>query len=415
MTYSNPINHKGPDPQIELGLKNIKSFLSVLGNPQDTIQNIVHVAGTNGKGSTIAFLESLLTNLAFKVGKYTSPHLINLTERYQINGEQITKEKFNSLFNALSKYSQFATLTHFEKLTAIAFQYFAEQNVDLLLLETGLGGRLDATNCIKKPILSLITNIGHDHQDFLGDTLQEISKEKAGILKPNIPFMTTAKGISLEVIVSQAQRIHSPQIELRKFILDKTKLGLKGSYQEGNAQLALNAFKYIHGLLNPQLPFKEDSYIETAIYKTQNWPGRFEIRQLKNKNIILDGAHNKEAANGLKQSLDEYFPKEKRIWLLGFLKNKDYREFLNQAVQKEDSVIFTFADTEVNSVVPKDLVIASSQIIQNIKISTNSEIREAFESAKNQLLKEEQKTILVVSGSLYLVGKVMELISESED
>ena len=218
------MNQKGPDPEINLSLIKIKTFLDLLGKPQNKIKLVVHIAGTNGKGSTLAFLEVLLKQNNLKIGKYTSPHLISVQERFQINNQTISAENFEKIWLKTCKEEGFAELTYFEQLTVIAFQYFATEEVDVLLLETGLGGRLDATNLIEKPALCLITNIDFDHCEYLGNTLAKIATEKAGILKAERPYLSTVSQDGLSEIIEQIGiEKKAIKLNLRPQILDKIK------------------------------------------------------------------------------------------------------------------------------------------------------------------------------------------------
>jgi dihydrofolate synthase/folylpolyglutamate synthase len=407
------INSKGPDTGIRLGLENIKTLLTALGNPQDTIPYVIHIAGTNGKGSTLAFLESLLKNSSFKVGKYTSPHLISVTERFVIDGEPISEAKLEEIVCLLNSSSEiFKELTFFEKLTAAAFYYFAQEQVDILLLETGLGGRLDASNVVAKPALTLITNIGFDHQEFLGESLSEIAVEKAGILKKNIPFCTTADEPALSVIREQAKKISAIELNLQNFSIPEQQLHLKGKHQKQNALLALNAYLYLINQVLPGQSNLEPQEIKYSAVYNAHWPGRFQEINYENCKIILDGAHNQAGAQSLKLTLKEFFPSKKKVWLLGFLKNKDFESMLNELIDPNDCVILTLPTNDSKSASLEILEACASKLKRASKVLSIENPKDALQVFCEKLKENPSEQIGIVSGSLYLVGEILQ-ISES--
>ena len=223
---------------IDLGLDRIKAALKELGNPQDDLK-FIHVAGTNGKGSTCAMLESILREAGYKTGLYTSPHIYEYTERIKVNGVEISKEDFARLYPKTEIH-----LTEFEILTIIAFRYFKEQNVEIVILETGMGGRLDATNVIKENLCSIITQIDLDHTDRLGKTKDEIAFEKAGIIKSNCPVVTS---MGYEAIRDRADELNSMLIFTSPFVPQDfvEALSLKGLHQIENLALVLSAINYL--------------------------------------------------------------------------------------------------------------------------------------------------------------------------
>lgn len=414
---------KGPDPGIKLQLKKIKSFLSLLGNPQNKFPYVIHIAGTNGKGSTLCFLESLLrAGTDFKIGKYTSPHLINITERFVIDQEPIREDKFKEIYKLLSSLQGFSELTFFEKLTALAFYFFAEEKVEVLLLETGLGGRLDATNCVDEPTLCLITNISLDHTEYLGDTIEKIAYEKAGILKPNVPFYTSlsssSQSLARNTIVKRAKEINSPILDLIDYEIDVNELGLKGNHQLSNANLALNAYFHLCNLFpkdrkksSSESDFKTESI--KVLYGPQNWPGRFQVKEFKGVTIVLDGAHNLEGGQTLRDSLEKIFPEKKKLWLLGFLMDKDYQSILKILLKPNEKVMLTLPTFPERSV---NLWEIKNFIENHTKASVfdcKNEPAEAFNCLLEHVHAKSEDSIIVVSGSLYLVGEILGLIQEN--
>ncbi len=401
------LNQTGPDPGIKLGLMNIKALLEAIGNPQDKIRATIHIAGTNGKGSTLAFLETLLRSIGLKVGKYTSPHLVTVTERFTLNGEQIAENELLRILLKLAENQAFANLTFFEKLTAAAFVFFEEAKVDVLLLETGLGGRLDATNTVRKPTLCLISSIGLDHQEYLGNTIQEIAFEKAGILKTDVPFFTTATKDALTVIEKQSNAIGAIKLNLKNFDLSQVNLGLKGKHQKENANLALNAFLYFQEILPNQAKKLSIKECLKIISEPINWPGRFQEVKKENKTIILDGAHNPAGAKTLRKNLDSLYSNQERVFLLGFLKTKDYKNILQIILKEGDSVILCLPDEESKSASLEEIQKYIKENFELKEIILEKNFEQAFIKFQNKF---EANFIGIITGSLYLLGKALTVL-----
>lgn len=309
--------------KINLGLERIRAVLELLGNPQDKLK-CIHVAGTNGKGSVCAILASILQEAGFKTGLYTSPHIFEYTERIKINGIDIPRETFARLVEKIVSLG--ADLTEFEILTAVMFEYFAQEKVDYVVLETGLGGRFDATNVIKSNLCAIITHIDLDHTERLGNTRSKIAFEKAGIIKPDCPVITSE---GYEEIKDAADANNSLFLLVTPFS-DTSGLSLKGTYQGANLALALNCIQ----LLFPQIP---QSVVKSALGKVQH-PCRFEFHP--DENLIIDGAHNPNGALALRESLDTYFPTEPRRFIFGCLRNKDYTTMMNTLFTLNDEIYF---------------------------------------------------------------------------
>lgn len=313
--------------KIKLGLERIRTVLERLGNPQDKLK-CIHVAGTNGKGSVCAILSTILREAGFKTGLYTSPHIFEYTERIQINGVQIQPEIFARLVEKVVELSD--ELTEFEILTAAMFKYFADENVDYVVLETGLGGRFDATNVIKSNLCAIITHIDLDHTERLGSTRSKIAFEKAGIIKPDCPLITSE---GYEEIKDTADANNSLFLLVTPFS-DTSDLALKGTYQGANLALALNCIQ----LLFPQIP---QTVVKSALSKVKH-PCRFEF--FEDKNLIIDGAHNPNGAVALHESLDTYFPAEPRRFIFGCLRHKDYETMMNTLFEARDEIYFYHFD-----------------------------------------------------------------------
>lgn len=312
---------------ISLGLDRMFKIMDLLGNPQDKL-NCIHVAGTNGKGSVCAILSSILTCAGQKVGLYTSPHIFKYTERIQICGTPITDDDFVKYVFEISDLADKNNidLTEFEVLTAVMFKYFYDNDVDVVVLETGLGGRFDATNIIKRNLCSIITHVDFDHTERLGNTIDEIASEKAGIIKPNCPCIVFE---GREVYRDVTDELGSLLLMVAPFA-PTTELALKGSYQQENLSLALAAIEEVF----PELP---QSVIDEGLSRVKH-PCRFQY--IEDKNLIIDGAHNPNGINSLSQSLDMYYPNTNRRFIFGCLKNKDYTKMVQSLFMQGDEIYF---------------------------------------------------------------------------
>jgi dihydrofolate synthase/folylpolyglutamate synthase len=361
---------------IKLGLSNITALLAHLGNPHQGLR-AVHIAGSNGKGSTAAFLTSILRQAGCRVGLYTSPHLIDFTERIQVDGAPVTEgrvarltgriqeavgemERSGELWADSSAFSlakdtdrQKATITFFEFTTAMAFLHFREAQVDVAVLETGMGGRLDATNVID-PLLSLITPISLEHQQYLGRTLLQIAGEKAGIIKPGRPLLTTARQPRvIDLFRLKCRELGAPfyaygkEFRGRKAglrLMDfqgirhrwaSLRLGLAGSHQVLNASLALASAEI---LMEKGFPISEDP-VRKGLAGAK-WPGRLELVG-DSPPVLLDGAHNPGAAKVLKQALREEFPRRRLILVLGIMADKEIPKMMSTLIPLADLLILT--------------------------------------------------------------------------
>lgn len=312
---------------INLGLERISAVLELLGNPQDKLK-CFHVAGTNGKGSVCAILAEILKESGKKTGLYTSPHIFKYTERIKINGSDISDEDFAKLVFEICELADKNSihLTEFEILTAVAFKYFADNNVDVVVLETGLGGRFDATNVIKNNLCAIITHIDLDHTERLGDNKDKIAFEKAGIIKPNCPVITCE---GYEAIKDAADKNDSLLLMIAPFE-NVENLSLKGCYQQENLSLALGAIRLV-------FPEISNEIVQNAL-KNVKHPARFQI--IENKNLIIDGAHNPNGIIALKESLDFYYPDKKRRYIFGCIQNKDYKKMVDLLFEKNDEIYF---------------------------------------------------------------------------
>ena len=316
---------------VKLGLENVFRLAALAGNPQNRLR-FIHVAGTNGKGSTCAMLEGIYRAAGLRVGLFTSPHLVSFAERIQVDRRPIAESEVARLVEQMRSLLQGgdfrrASPTFFEVVTVMALQYFAGQGCDLVIWETGLGGRLDATNIVT-PLAGVITNIQFDHQKWLGDTLAEIAREKAGIIKPDIPVITaTADPAALEVIAQTARARHAPLTVVtgRESEIRDYEIGLSGEHQRTNAALALAVAR----MLRERIPVA-DAAIRTGLKEVQ-WAGRLQrVGRAGGQTILLDGAHNPAGAQSLAAALPGMLPPgaadagRRPALILGIMRDKDY-------------------------------------------------------------------------------------------
>ncbi|MBR9691187.1 bifunctional folylpolyglutamate synthase/dihydrofolate synthase [Candidatus Woesearchaeota archaeon] len=362
----------------KFGLTNIKKFLKHLSNPEQSLK-VIHVAGTNGKGSVSAMLSSCLIEAGYKVGMFTSPHLKKLNERFRINNKPISDKELDRLtkkINQLQKKYKI-DLSFFETITTIAFLYFNEKKVDYAVLETGMGGRLDATNTTS-PVLSVITNVSLDHKEILGNTVRKIAKEKAGIIK-TVPVITSAANPALDVIRQTCKKNHAKLIIAKKRTL---KTNLKGAYQQINASTAYAALKQL------KIP---ESKIRSGLKKVQ-WHGRFEF--LKN-NILIDAAHNQDGIAALVKSIKQLKYKN-LILILGLMQDKDAKAIIKTLKPLKPIPIITKANVS-KAAAPDDIAkhLKEYIIIPNLK--------QAISYAKSIAAK---KDLILITGSIYLIGEV---------
>lgn len=365
---------------INLGLERISALLELLGNPQDELK-FFHVAGTNGKGSVCSIMASVLQEAGKSVGLYTSPHIFNYTERIKINGVEISKEDFARLVFEICTLAENNNiyLTEFEILTAVMFKYFADKSVDVVVLETGLGGRYDATNVIKNNLCAVITHIDLDHTERLGNTKDKIAFEKAGIIKPNCPVVTCE---GYEAIKDRADECNSLFLMVAPFE-NTDNLSLKGTFQQENLSLALAAVR----LVFPDIP---ENLIQEGLKKVKH-PCRF---QLIGENLIVDGSHNPNGAMALRESLDFYYPDKKRRFVFGCLRNKDYKKMMEILFDKNDEIYFNHFSHQ-NSASFDELQQACS-----------------FDAKRFTSLSDLEKrddTLTIVCGSFYMLNEVIPL------
>lgn len=391
-----------------LGLDRILKILEILGNPQKNLK-IIHVAGTNGKGSVCAILSKVLSCAGYKTGLYTSPHILEYTERIKINQTDISKIDFADLIFEISDIAQKNNiyLTEFELLTAAAYKYFSDKQTDICVIETGLGGRLDATSAISENVLSIITSISFDHVDKLGDTIEKIAFEKAGIIKNGCPVLVSKKNKGFETILKTAKEKNSNILVPENYVdlrfennrnyafykNEKYEFNLLGLWQKENLELVFRCIEY---LKNSGYEISKEA-VKKAL-KTIFWPCRMQY--IEKYNLLIDGTHNPDGARVLKDSLDYYFPNQKRVWIYGSLKTKNYKKVMETLFSKDDEVYF-YDFKYPNSVNFQDLqkIIAKSYPINQ------KELEYLLEENKNK------QNLVVISGSFYMIGSIFSQIS----
>lgn len=423
ISYINSIERFGSRP----GLVRVQNLLRRLGNPEKNLK-VIHVAGTNGKGSVSTMISYILEKSGYDVGMYTSPHLENYNERIKINNKDISDEEFATAGEKIIKACQKCVEnneehpTVFEFLTAMALLYFDEQSVDFVVLEVGLGGRYDATNVIENPLLSVITSISMDHMDVLGDSIESIAFEKAGIIKKNcstVLFFPNNKVYNIiksvcESLNSQLYYVSDMHIQNVRHSIEgitfsintdfysykDLKVSLIGEHQIYNTALVLLA---VEVLRNKGIEISEEN-VRIGLEECY-WPGRLEIVG-KNPLILLDGAHNEEGALALAKAFEQYFHDQNITLLIGVLKDKPYELMLKQLLPYASKVVLTEPNSSRKLPIDeleKTAVKYSSYIYQN------ADIAQAYELA---LKLTNEKDVLCCAGSLYLIGEIKKMIKK---
>ncbi len=397
---------------VHLGLEASFQLLENLGNPHDRIP-VLHVAGSNGKGSVCAYLSAILTEAGYKVGRYTSPHLIDWSERICINNRSISPEAlYKALLTVQSAIdSAQPSPTQFEVLTAAMWLYFAEQQIDVAVIEVGLGGRLDATNVIDRPLASVIVSISREHWQRLGFTLGEIAGEKAGILKAGCPAVVGQLPAEAKIVIDQrlkelncpvvyphpAQRLDDHWAEYDSL---KYSLPLQGEIQLHNSALAIAAIQ----LLNQQGWKISDNAITNGIAHTK-WRGRLQWLEWNDNKILIDGAHNPASAEVLRQYVDS-LNRAPIHWVMGMLSTKDHKDIFKALLRSKDSLYLvpvpdhSSADLNELATLAKAVcpTLATCQIHENV-------------FAGLQAASDSKLTVLC--GSLYLIGDFFKQIQSS--
>jgi dihydrofolate synthase/folylpolyglutamate synthase len=406
---------------VHLGLDRIVNLLANLGNPHHQVP-VIHVAGTNGKGSVCAYLSSVLTEAGYRTGRYTSPHLVDWTERICLNEQRISSEELSQLLEKVQGVirPEDESVTQFEVITAAAWLYFAQQQVDVAVVEVGLGGRLDATNICLEPIVTIITSISREHWQQLGPTVADIAREKAGILKPGCPVVVGQLPPDAEEVVrSRALELECPiftpqparQIAtgwaeyqtLQNSQLIKYPLPLAGQIQLANSALAIAALE----ILQQQGWHISEEAIIKGMAKTQ-WPGRMQWTTWNNHKILLDGAHNTAAAQVLRQyvdSLDAVNPKP-ITWVMGMFSDKDHADIFAALLRPGDRLFLVPIPVESWPGRTSADLDSLANLAYSIcpKLSDRQIHPDLFTALEAAISTTTTDDLIVLCGSLYLVG-----------
>ena len=412
----------------KVNLEGIARLLSRLGNPHFSLK-CVHVAGTNGKGSVCAMTERVLRESGYKTGLFTSPYLEEFTERIRIDGQNISEESFTEIANRVILSAKeltkegFAHPTFFELVTACAFIAFKEQKTDIAVIEAGVGGLNDSTNVID-PLISLITNIGMDHTQVLGDTIEEIARKKAGIIKPGCPVVLYPQEnpLAYTEILMEARKqsaplycagdaqtfVKSAGFDGQKFEIDyqgikaELEISLLGRYQVLNAATAFIALVILKQSLGIE-KITTESILRG--FKNARWPGRLEVIQTRSPFIIIDGAHNRQAAAYLKEEIKRLFDGRKFVLLIGVMKTKDAEGIIEELSE------IVLAAVATSPAPPKSLPAEELKELLEEKIGAvyfDESVEFALKHAVQ--LAQKEKAPLLAAGSLYLAGKVRTFI-----
>lgn len=409
-----------------LGLNNMEEMMKRLGNPQNNIQ-FVHVAGTNGKGSVIAYVTTVLTEAGYKVGRYVSPTLFSYLERIAINGNSITEDDFAKCVTKVSVVAEemaregLAHPTPFELETAVAFLYFKEQNCDLVLLETGLGGLLDATNIITTTKIAVITSISMDHMEYLGNTLTEIARNKAGIIKSGCQVVSVQQLPDAMSVIRGTSRqmratLHVADSDEAQ-VLESSYLGQRFQYKgviysiqmPGTCQIenAVVAIETLQVLAQCGFPVDEATLLQ-GLSMTM-WRGRFTLLQ-EEPLFIIDGAHNPDAARRLEESIQTYFHGKKIIYLLGMFKDKDY-DSVAQITAKYADIIYTIATPgNERALPPEELAKTVRKYNHNVVAMRSPE-----EAVKAAFSRAQPEDVIIAFGSLAFLGDITNIVEKSQE
>ncbi|MDJ0635799.1 MAG: folylpolyglutamate synthase/dihydrofolate synthase family protein [Xenococcaceae cyanobacterium MO_188.B29] len=393
---------------VHLGLKRIEKLLTDLDNPHHQVP-IIHVGGTNGKGSVCAYLSSVLTEAGYRVGRYTSPHLVDWTERICLNEQpiepQILAEILQHIKDKIDPNQE--SPTQFEVITAAAWLYFAQSQVDIAIVEVGLGGRLDATNVCDRPLVSVITSISREHWQRLGPTVAHIAREKAGILKANCPVVIgklppeatevfTGKIKELNCLVTWVEpaEVSSHNSGYAQYQGIEYPLPLLGEVQLSNSALAMAAIQILQ-----QKGWQISTAAIQAGMKKTSWLGRLQWMEWKNLPLLIDGAHNPAAATALRNYIDTQA--KSVIWVMGMLSTKDHQDIFTALLRPKDQ-LHLVPVPDHSTADPQELADLGQQVCPQLsQCKTYTDLFIALEIVKNR---QDSESLVVLCGSLYLIG-----------
>ncbi len=405
----------------KLGLETMQYLLRLMSDPQQSLR-FIHIAGTNGKGSVAAMLHAVLSKAGYKTGLYTSPHLVSFCERFQVNGKPIAEsdvarlvEEIKPLLEKVAAHPEFRAPTFFEAITAIALGYFREQNVDVVVWETGLGGRLDATNVVT-PLASVITNIAFDHTQYLGETLAQIATEKCGIIKPGVPVVTASVMEEAFRVIERTAATRGCRVTVVGHDVRATRL----SEDEQCQRVELTGLRHDYGTLTiPLLGAHQATNCATAVAALEAsglsvtpgqvheglmqtaWPGRFQIVN-QQPTVVLDGAHNAAAAEKLAATLRDHFAGRKLTLVLGVLRDKNYDQMCQILAPLAGQILCVPVNSERTSD-PDQLARWCKAANPAAQITVVANLGQAYAQARG-----ESADVVVITGSLFLVGEALD-------
>ncbi len=412
--------------EIDLGLERVQNLLAQISNPHLRLPPVIHVAGTNGKGSVVANLRAMMESAGYAAHVYTSPHLVEFNERIRIGGSLIEDDYFLELIEDIMPIADAHPVTFFELLTVTAFQAFADNPADVLILEVGMGGRLDATNVVENPVATVITPVSMDHTEFLGDTIEKIALEKAAIQKPNAPsIVSMQQNDAMDAIAGYARRIGAPIFRFgqewrvqstahgmhysgEKWDLDLPRPKLIGAHQIGNSGAAIAALEQLHGF-----EFSADAIADGLL--RLEWPARMQRLQSgpafeflsPGDELWLDGGHNPGAGLIIASAIRDWksaAPNMPVVAIIGMLKNKDAAGFMEPLAGLVDAVHCVPIKTHAQSALPEDLEKCAARF--GIPGMIQSDVVDAVKHIKKT---RSQPARVLICGSLYLAGEVLKL------
>lgn len=409
-----------------LGLENMRELLGRLGNPQDDLK-FIHISGTNGKGSVLAYLSTILSGGGYRTGRYISPTLFSYRERIQVDEQKIEKESLAHHVTAIAKAIEemkaenAGNPTAFEVETALAFLYFKEKDCDIVVLETGLGGALDATNIIKTTVMEVIAPISMDHMEFLGDTLEKIAMQKAGIIKPHTAVVSASQEPDAKKVLdhvckeNQCSMYMVDPAQITDVLYDveeqqfsyknwkNVKITLAGSYQILNAALALEGVEELRRLGY----HLSEEQVRQGLYRAV-WRGRFTLLS-KNPAVIIDGAHNPGAAKELKHSLDLYFKGKDLYYIFGVFQDKDYQEVIRLTAPLAKHIITVQTPGNPRALPANEL----KETVQAVNPSVEA-AQSIQEAVKKSLQLAKNEDAIIIFGSLSFLGEAERAVKSEE-
>lgn len=410
-----------------LGLDTIRGLLRELGNPQDDLE-FIHIAGTNGKGSVLAYTSTILSEAGYRIGRYVSPTVVSYLERIQIDGKMITEESFAGLIRRIKEaIARMKAVgephpTVFEIETAMAFLYFRERKCDFVVLETGFGGLLDATNVIGAPVCAVFSSISRDHMGILGDTLEEIAQNKAGIIKKGCIVVTTGQKKEVKAILQkEAEKKGCPFIEADRNAVEILEENYRGScfsykgYKELRISLAgRHQIENAVTVLEVIESLKRKGYVipMDCVYRGMEktvWIGRFSCI-LEHPLVIVDGAHNEEAAQRLCENIQRYLKNRRLIYIMGVFRDKEY-EKIAQIMCPFACSVYTVDLPDTQRTLPAECL---AEVVKKYCVSVRAEksVEAAVDAA---LAKAEEEDVILVFGSLSYLGEVLEIVRKRRE